>query len=129
MTIEVGLRSSGSFTVGESDTAAALGSGDLPVLGTPRLVAWAEAVTVRALSGHLADEATTVGTRIEIDHVTASAVGTDVTVEAVLSEVDGRRLRFDVQAWQGAEVTIGRGVICRALVDREKFLGRMNGGG
>jgi len=127
MAIEVGLRASGSFTVGDGDTAAAVGSGDVPVLGTPRLIAWSEAVTVRALGGHLADDATTVGTRVELDHVSATAIGTDVTVDVVLSAVDGRNLRFDVHAWQDENVTIGRGVISRVLVDREKFLGCLHG--
>lgn len=127
MAIETGLRASGSFTVGDADTAAALGSGDVPVLATPRLIAWSEAVTVRALGGHIADEATTVGTRVELDHLGATAIGTEVTIEVVLSDVDGRKLRFDVHAWQDESVTIARGVVSRALVDREKFLARLSG--
>lgn len=127
MAIEVGLTASGSFRVGDPDTAAALGSGDVPVLATPRLVAWSEAVTVRALGGHIADDATTVGTRVELDHLNATVLGTDVTIDVVLSAVDGRNLRFDVHAWQDANVTIGRGIISRVLVDREKFLGRLHG--
>ncbi len=127
MTIEVGLCASGSFTVGDADTAAALGSGDVPVLATPRLIAWSEAVAVRALSGHIADDATTVGTRVELDHLGATAIGTEVTIEVVLSEVDGRKLRFEVHAWQDESVTIARGVVSRALVDREKFLARLGG--
>ncbi len=131
MAIKVGLSASGSFTVGDADTAIALGSGDVPVLGTPRLIAWSEAITVRALGGHLADEVTTVGTRIELDHVSPSAVGTDVTVEVVLSAVDGRNLHFDVRAWRGDDVnvTIGGGFISRVLVDREGFLARLRGAG
>lgn len=125
MAIEVGLAASGSFTVGEADTAAALGSGDVAALGTPRLIAWSEAITVRTLHGHLADDATTVGTRVELDHLAASAVGTDVTVEAVLSAVEGRNLRFDIHAWQGANTTIGRGVVSRVIVDRERFVARL----
>ncbi|MDQ3733781.1 MAG: thioesterase [Actinomycetota bacterium] len=127
MAIEIGLSASSSFTVGDADTAAALGSGDVPVLATPRLVAWSEAVTVRALGGHLADDVTSVGTRVELDHLAATAVGTDVTVDVVLSAVEGRSVRFDVHAWQDQNVTIGRGVVCRALVDRERFLGRLRG--
>lgn len=127
MAIEVGLSASGCFTVGDADTALALGSGDVPVLGTPRLIAWSEAVTVRALGGHLADDVTTVGTRVELDHVSASPIGTDVTVEVVLSAVDGRNLRFDVRAWQDTDVSIGRGSVSRVLVDREKFLARFRG--
>lgn len=125
MAIEVGLTASGSFTVGEADTATALGSGDVAVLGTPRLIAWSEAITVRALQGHIADEATTVGTRVELDHVAASPVGIDVTVEAVLSAVEGRNLRFDIHAWQGQNTTIGRGVVSRVIVDRERFASRL----
>jgi len=127
MAIETGLRASGSFTVGDADTAAALGSGDVPVLATPRLIAWSEAVTVRALGGHIADDATTVGTRVELDHLGATAIGTEVTIEVVLSDVDGRKLRFEVHAWQDESVTIARGVVSRALVDREKFLARLGG--
>ncbi|MDQ4037375.1 MAG: thioesterase [Actinomycetota bacterium] len=125
MAIEVGLTGSGSFTVGDADTAAALGSGDVPVLATPRLIAWSEAVTVRALGGHIADQATTVGTRVELDHLGATTVGTDVTIDVVLSAVDGRKLRFDVHAWQDESVTVGRGSVSRVLVDRERFLGRL----
>ncbi len=129
MTIEVGLRASGSFTVRDVDTAAAMGSGDVPVLATPRLIAWSEAVTVRALSGHIVDDATTVGTRVELNHTTGSLIGMDVTIDVVLSTVDGRNLRFDVHAWQGADVTIARGTISRALVNRERFLGRLRDSG
>lgn len=127
MTVEVGLSGSGAFTVGDADTATALGSGDVPVLATPRLIAWSEAVTVRALDGHLANDATTVGTRVELDHLGASAVGTDVTIDVVLSAVDGRNLRFDIHAWQGERVPIGRGTVSRVLVDRERFLRRLRG--
>lgn len=125
MVIEVGQRASSSFTVGAADTAIALGSGDVPALATPRLIAWSEAVTVRALGGHIADEVTTVGTRIELDHVGASPVGTAVTVEAVLSQADGRNLAFDIRAWQGEDNTIGRGRISRVLVERRRFLDRL----
>ncbi len=129
MTIEAGLEASGSFTVADVDTAAALGSGDVPVLATPRLIAWSEAVTVRALGGHIADDATTVGTRVEFDHVNATAVGVDVTVDVVLSAVDGRNLHFDIHAWQDDSITVGRGTVSRVLVDRQRFLGRLRGAG
>lgn len=122
MAIEVGLRASGSFRVGEADTAIALGSGDVPVLATPRLIAWAEAVTVRSLDGHVADDAATVGTRVEFDHVAASSVGTEVTVDVVLAAVQGRHLRFDVHAGQDQDTTVGRGSVSRVLVDRATFL-------
>lgn len=127
MAIAVGLHASGSFTVGDEDSALALGSGDLPVLATPRLIAWSEAITVRAVGGQIRTEETTVGTRVEFDHVAATPVGGEVTVQATLSSVDGRTMRFDVHAWQGEDITIGRGMIDRVLVHRGGFLDRLGG--
>ena len=76
------------------DTAAALGSGDVPVLGTPRLLALAEAATVAAVAPHLAPGQTTVGTAVTLEHRRASPVGSGLVIEAELTEVDGRRLVF-----------------------------------
>ena len=78
------MRAVVEHTVTEADTAQALGSGDVPVLGTPRLVALAEQATVAALSGHLDAGQTSVGTRIELDHVAATAVGGRLSVHAEL---------------------------------------------
>jgi predicted thioesterase len=79
--------------VGDADTAAAMGSGDVAVLATPRLLALAEAATVAALGRALEDGQTTVGSRIELEHLAASPVGTRVTVRAELTAVDGRHRR------------------------------------
>lgn len=111
------------FTVTDDDTALAVGSGSLPVLGTPRLIAWCEAATC-AVALPAADRATatSVGTRIEFDHVAASRVGAEITVTAVLAESAGRRLRYDVRASDAAGREVGRGVVHRALVDPSTFL-------
>jgi predicted thioesterase len=85
-------------TVTERDTARHLGSGDVPVLGTPRLLALAEAATVAALAGHLAEGQTSVGIRVELDHLAATPVGGRLRVRAELAAVDGRTLRFAVEA-------------------------------
>jgi fluoroacetyl-CoA thioesterase len=111
--------------VTEADTAQALGSGDVPVLGTPRLVALAEQATVAALSGHLDAGQTSVGTRIELDHVAATAVGGRLSVHAELVAEDGRSLRFAITATDAEGTPVGRGTITRALVDRERFLARV----
>ena len=89
-----GLRSEVSLVVGDGDTAVALGSGDVPVLGTPRLVALAEEATVEAVRGHLGAGETTVGTRVEVRHLAASPVGARVTAEAELGRVVVDRARF-----------------------------------
>jgi predicted thioesterase len=128
--IEPGLTATVRRAVGPDDTAATLGSGDLDVLGTPRLLAWCEQATVAAVAPHLADTATTVGTRVDLAHERASAVGSEVVVRADLVAVDGRLLRFDVVAEQeqgdaGSTVVVGRATVTRVVVDRERFLARV----
>lgn len=119
-----GLAARESHTVTEVDTALAVGSGDVPVLATPRLVAWMESATVAAVDAELADGDTTVGTRIEVDHVAASPLGALVEVRCELAAVDGRTLRFSVVALDGDGETVGRGTVTRAVVGRERFLAR-----
>jgi fluoroacetyl-CoA thioesterase len=92
--LAAGLRASVRVVVGESDTAAALGSGDVPVLGTPRLLALAEAATVAAVAPQLPSGETTVGTSVTMEHRRASPVGSSLVIEAELTEVDGPRLVF-----------------------------------
>jgi predicted thioesterase len=113
------------FTVTEDDTAVALGSGDLPVLATPRLLAWCEAATVAAVGNVLGPGQTSVGTRIQLEHTRASAVGAQLTVRAHLVHVDGRLLRFEVVAEDGDSALVGHGEVTRIVVDRERFLARL----
>lgn len=128
MSPQAGLTHEDSYVVGDGDTAIALGSGDVPVLATPRLLAWAEAATVRSLAGHLTEGATSVGTRIQLEHLRPTAVGGTVTVTARLAHVDGRLLRFEITAVDGSGVTVGHGQITRVIVDRERFLSRHQSG-
>ena len=126
MALEPGLSARVTLTVTDADTAQALGSGDVPVLGTPRLLALAEAATVRATARHLPAGTTTVGTRVELEHLSATPVGGSVTVEAELSTVDGRRLGFTISATDGT-TSVARGTVERVLVRRESFLARAAG--
>jgi len=116
-----------TFTVTDDDTAAALGSGSLPVLGTPRLLAWCEAATCAALDGALPPGGTSVGTRVALDHLAASPVGQQVEVTASASYVDGRLHRFTVAARHlgGNGKVVGTGEITRVVVDAERFLSRL----
>jgi predicted thioesterase len=114
--------------VRREDTARALGSGDLEVLGTPRLLAWCEQATVAAVAEGIDAGRTTVGTRVEIAHERASPVGATLSVRADLVHTDGRLLRFDVVAEQevaGATTVVGRGQVTRVVVDRDRFLSRL----
>ena len=114
-----------SFTVAAPDTAASVGSGDLPVLGTPRLLAWAEAATCAAVSEELSEEQTSVGTRVALEHLAASAVGEEVRVTATVTHRDGRLLRFEVVAIDSREQMVGHGEVTRVVVDRTRFMARL----
>jgi predicted thioesterase len=118
-----GARGEVSLEVGESDTAIAHASGDVPVLATPRLVALCEEATVLAIAGSLDPSFTSVGTHVEIDHLAASRVGESVTARAELVEVEGRRLTFEVTVMDAAGELVARSRIRRAVVDRTRFLG------
>ncbi|MER6001894.1 thioesterase family protein [Nonomuraea sp. NPDC051941] len=123
MTLAPGLRAQLLIMVEVEDTAKKVGSGDVPVLATPRLLALAEAATVQALDKHLAPGETSVGTRVELEHLAASPLGTHVQIGVELTEVDGRRLVFAFEA-HDKHAVVGRGTIERIVVDRAKFLAR-----
>lgn len=110
-------------TVTGSDTAEALGSGDVPVLATPRLIAWMEAATVAATADRLGEGRTSVGTAIRVEHLKATPVGDSVDIEARRVSPEGeRRLTFEVTATDGAGDLVGRGEVDRTVVDRERFI-------
>ncbi|WP_051468071.1 thioesterase family protein [Actinomadura oligospora] len=119
------LRVEMRLEVALGDTAIAVGSGDVPVLATPRVVALFEAATVRALEGRLDVAETSVGTRVEVDHLVASPVGARVAIIAELIERDGRRVVFDVRAVGEDGTVLATGRVQRVVVDRERFLARV----
>jgi fluoroacetyl-CoA thioesterase len=123
MTLQVGLTGRVRHTVRPTDTAVALGSGDVDVLGTPRVVALVEQATVAALGDHLADRYTSVGTRVELDHRVPTVVGATVEAEARLVSVEGRRLGFVVAVRENAQ-TVAEGRVERVVVDRARFAGQ-----
>ncbi len=115
-----------TFTVGHGDTAPAIGSGSLPVLATPRLLAWCEAATWAAIEPALPAGGTSVGTRVVLEHQAASPVGAEVEVTASATYVDGRLHRFTVAARHtGDGKVVGTGEITRVVVDPERFLSRL----
>lgn len=122
--IETGLTHTSSMTVGESDTAIIMGSGDMPVLATPRMTALMENAAMSAVAGELAEGCTTVGGHLDVSHVKPTPVGADVEATAVLEKVEGRKLSFHVTATQNGEV-IGEGTHLRFIVDRERFLSKI----
>ena len=134
MELAPGLLAELRVVVSEADTAIAAGSGDVPVLATPRLLALAEAASVAAIEPQLGAEMTSVGTAASLEHRRASPVGAEIVVEAELTEVAGRRLVFSFivrhsPSEPGAEaeedLVVGAGTLERVVVDREKFLARL----
>jgi fluoroacetyl-CoA thioesterase len=128
--VDVGVGDRGGIreVVTDADTAVALGSGGLPVLATPRLLAWCEAATCRALDGRLPAGSSSVGTSVRLEHLAPSAVGEEVTVVALVATVDGRRIGFEVEATDTAGTVVGRGTVERVVVDDERFVARLAGG-
>jgi fluoroacetyl-CoA thioesterase len=121
--LPAGLRGEASLVVTEADTARSLGSGTVDVLGTPRLLALCEHATCSALDGQLPEGSTSVGMRIQVDHLQPTPVGAEVTAEAVLDKVEGRRVVFTVSASdRGGLVAAGK--VTRAVVDLERFMSR-----
>jgi fluoroacetyl-CoA thioesterase len=125
--VAVGLRATVTAEVADADTAIALGSGDVPVLGTPRLLALAEAACVAAIAPQLPAGTTTVGVAVSLEHSRPSPLGAQVEVQAELTAVDGRRLSFMFVAYgpgTGDDAVIGAGTVERVMLDRDKFLAR-----
>ena len=122
--LEIGLTAESSIVVTDANTALTLGSGDMEVFATPAMVALMENAAMKAVAAALPEGSTTVGTAMQTSHIKASKMGATITASARLVEVDGRRLRFEVRAWDEAG-TIGEGEHTRFVVDRERFLAKL----
>lgn len=125
MILAPGLKASAEIVIGADDTATTMGSGDVPALATPRLLALAETATVTALAGYLQEHETSVGTWVQLEHLQATGIGKRVVAHAELLEVDGRLLRFTVRAEDEDGLLVGRGEVTRMVVDRERFISRL----
>jgi len=121
-----GLSARVELTVTEADTAQALGSGDVPVLGTPRVLALAEAATVAATARAMPGGLTTVGTRAEVEHRAPTPVGRHVTALATLAKVDGRKLVFEVVVRDGEDL-VAEVRVERVILDRQRFIAKALG--
>lgn len=122
--MNIGTSYTSTTVVNSTNTAAALGSGDMDVFATPAMVALMENAAMNAVAPHLAEGQTTVGTQITTSHIKASALGATITATAVLTAVDGRSLTFAITARDGENI-IGEGVHTRFVVDRDRFLSKL----
>jgi predicted thioesterase len=126
MPLRPGLSASADLVVEERDTALALHTGDVPVLATPRVVRLAEEASVRAIEGTLTDDTTSVGYRVQLDHLAPTPVGGKVRAEATLEAIEGRRLTFRVSVSDGHGL-VAAGRITRVIVERERFMEKATG--
>ena len=122
--MEIGLTFTSTTVVDNTNTAVALGSGDMEVFATPAMVALMENAAMNAVAPHLEAGQTTVGTEISTTHIKASALGATITATATLTAIEGRKLTFAVTAHDGGNI-IGEGTHTRFIVDRERFLAKV----
>ena len=126
MPLEPGRSGHASLDVTDADTALAHGSGDVPVLATPRMIALCDQAAIDAVSNLVKPGETTVGMRTQVDHLAPTAVGGVVTAEATLEKVEGRRLTFTVSVSDRCGL-VAAGKVTRVIVDRERFLSKARG--
>ena len=124
--IEVGLKHISELGVTDGVTAIAMGSGDMPVLATPAMMALMENAAMLAVAPELPEGCTTVGGHITSSHLRPTAVGDKVTAIAEVTHVEGKKIEFAVAAYAG-DTLIGEGTHLRFVVDRDKFMSRLNG--
>lgn len=122
--MKTGLTYTSTVVVGKENVASTMGSGDLDVFATPAMVALMEHAALCAVAAELPEGSTTVGALMNITHVKPSALGETVRATAVLQEVEGRKLTFQVLASDSKGV-IGEGTHVRYVVDRERFMAKL----
>lgn len=123
MPVRTGLSSTVELSVTDADTALAHRSGDVPVLATPRIIALLEQASVAAIDGELNDSDTSVGVRVQVEHISPTAVGRTVRAEACLEKVEGHRLMFTVSA-RDDHGLVAAGKVTRVVVGREQFMAK-----
>ena len=128
MPLAPGLTASVTLVVDDADTALALRSGDVPMLGTPRVIALAEQATCEAIEGQLPEGRTSVGYQVQRAHLSPTPVGGTVVAEATLEQIEGRRLTFRV-AVHDPRGLVAAGRVTRVIVDRARFLERSHNEG
>ena len=126
MSITIGLKGRSETVVTEHNTADAVGSGLVPVFATPYMIALMENAASTSLLPYLAADEGTVGTHLDVAHTSATPIGMKVWADAVVTAVDGKKITFEVSAFDEAG-EIGRGTHERSIIRPEKFLDKSQG--
>ena len=123
--LETGIRGQQSEIVTNDKPAAEMGSGTLPVYATPAMIALMEKTAMLSVAAELSEGEATVGTKLEISHLAACGLGSKINCESTLTEIDRKRLVFEVCAYEG-ETLIGKGIHERFIINTEKFMSKVN---
>lgn len=123
--IAVGLKGLQSVKVDENNTAQTVGSGELPVFATPAMIALMEATASASVKPFLDEDSSTVGTAVNIKHVSATPIGMNVHCESELIEIDRKRLVFKLSVFDECGL-IGEGTHERFIINKEKFMSKTN---
>lgn len=123
MSIEVGLKGRAETVVVESNTAAAVGSGLVPVFATPSMIALMEQAAASSLAPHLDDGQGSVGIHLDVTHESATPIGLKVWAESEVAETNGKQITFTVSAYDEAGL-IGRGTHKRAIITVDRFMAK-----
>ena len=122
--IEIGLKHTSEITVTDAVTAIKIGSGDMPVLATPAMMALMENAAMLAVASELPEGSTTVGGHIESSHLKPSKIGDKVSATAEVTKVDGKKIEFKISAYSG-DTLLGEGTHLRFIVDKERFISKL----
>jgi len=123
--MKIGLSHTSIVTVTEANTALTIGSGDMDIFATPALAALMENAAMKAVAESLPEGNTTVGAKLDINHLKPSAIGETISATALLAEVDGKKLTFTLKAENSHGLIIGEGIHIRYIVEKEKFLSKL----
>lgn len=124
--LKVGVKGEARTTVSEKNTAATMGSGSITVFATPAMIALMENAALSSVQDYLPEGSTTVGIKISSSHIAATPLGMEVTAKSELTEIDGKRLVFKVEAFDSVE-KIGEGIHERFIINIDKFMAKNDG--
>lgn len=116
------------FTVEPNHTADHIGSGSIKVLATPAMIAFMEITARELLDAHLPDGFSSVGTHVNVRHLAPSPLGSQITIKAEITAVEGAKVTLEVEAWEG-EILVGSGSHTRHLVEMARFMARVKQSG
>ena len=122
--LSVGARSDQTILVTDDLTAFAMGSGSLPVLATPAMIALMESAALAAIDPLLPEGQASVGIEVSVRHLSATPVGEEIIASAIVTQIDGKRVTFEVRAWDRKEL-IGEGTHVRYIIDEVRFMSRL----